>query len=55
MTTDRNLRYQHELSGRKLAILVLPTTSWPRLREQTQQIAAAIDTLKPGDYVELSL
>jgi predicted nuclease of predicted toxin-antitoxin system len=55
VTTDQNLRYQQELAGRKLAILVLPTTSWPRLREQIQQIAAAVDTLKPGDYVELSL
>jgi len=55
VTTDQHLRYQQELSGRKLAILVLPTTSWPRLREQIQQIAAAVDTLKPGDYVELSL
>jgi len=26
VTTDQNLRYQQNLSGRKLAILVLPTT-----------------------------
>ena len=28
ITTDRNLRYQQNLVGRQLAILVLPTTSW---------------------------
>jgi hypothetical protein len=31
VTTDRNLRFQQSLSGRKLAVLVLPTTSWPKL------------------------
>jgi len=30
VTTDRNLRNQQNLSGRRIAILVLPTTSWPR-------------------------
>jgi predicted nuclease of predicted toxin-antitoxin system len=32
ITTDQNLRYQQNLTGRRLAILVLPTTSWPRLQ-----------------------
>ena len=54
ITTDKNLRYQRELNGRQLAILVLPTTSWPRIRQHQAQVAAAIDTLRPGDFVELS-
>ena len=32
LTTDRNLKNQQKLSEVKLAILVLPTTSWPRLQ-----------------------
>jgi len=28
VTTDQNLRYQQNLGGRQLAILVLPTTNW---------------------------
>jgi hypothetical protein len=32
ITTDRNLRYQQNLAGRRLAILVLPTTSWPEIQ-----------------------
>src|SRR5215204_4185753 len=32
ITTDRNLRYQQNVSGRKLAIMVLPTTSWPKIK-----------------------
>jgi len=54
VTTDRSLRYQQNLAGRRLAILVLPTTSWPTIQAHTAQIAAAIDALRPGDLVELS-
>jgi hypothetical protein len=32
VTTDRNLQHQQNLSGRRLAILVLPTTNWLRLQ-----------------------
>jgi hypothetical protein len=53
VTTDQNLRYQQNLAGRTLAILVLPTTSWPRIQAHCDQIAAALDTLRPGDFVEL--
>jgi hypothetical protein len=31
ITTDQKLRYQQNLAGRKLGILVLMTTSWPSL------------------------
>ncbi len=55
ITTDRNLRHQQNLAGRRIAILVLPTTSWPRLQSITREVAAAIDALKPGQYVELPL
>lgn len=55
VTTDQNLRYQQNLAGRRLAILVLPFASWPRLQSHVSSIVSAIDCLKPGDYVELSL
>ena len=54
VTTDQNLRYQQNLAGRRLAILVLPFASWPRLQAGLSTIAAAVDTLKPGDYLELA-
>ena len=54
VTTDKNLRYQQDLTSRNLAILVLPTTSWPTIRTHTPQVIASIEALRPGDYVELS-
>ena len=54
ITTDQSLRYQQNLSGRRIAILVLPTTSWPRIEEQASRIVDALAMLKPGGYVELT-
>jgi hypothetical protein len=53
ITTDQNLRYQQNLSGRRLAILVLPTTSWPEIQRHKNNVAEAVNALKPGDFVEL--
>jgi hypothetical protein len=54
ITTDRNLRYQQNLAGYRLAILVLPTTNWPAIRVHQASVLAAIDKLRPGDFVELN-
>jgi hypothetical protein len=53
ITTDQNLRYQQNLSGRRLAILVLPTTSWPEIKEHQAEIVAAVNSVKAGEYREL--
>ena len=53
ITTDQNLKYQQNLDGRKLAILVLPTTSWPKIQNHRDKVSAAVNLLKPGDYREL--
>jgi hypothetical protein len=54
VTTDQNLRYQQNLAGRRLAILVLPTTSWPRLEPHGAAIATAVLALRPGELHEWS-
>lgn len=53
LTTDQNLRYQQNLTGRKLAIVVLPTTSWPEIQKHTSEVASAVSGMKPGGYLEL--
>ncbi len=53
ITTDRNLRYQQNLSGRMLAILVLPTTSWPEIQKNIAKISATVASTKSGDYIEI--
>ncbi|HEY4271714.1 MAG TPA: DUF5615 family PIN-like protein [Candidatus Udaeobacter sp.] len=55
ITTDQKLRSQQNLSGRKLAILVLPFASWPRLESHTQKIVSRIPSLRAGEYIEVDL
>jgi uncharacterized protein (DUF2249 family) len=54
ITTDRNLRYQQSLKASKLAVLVLPTTSWPKLQNQIERVVSALASLKSGECLELS-
>ncbi len=53
ITTDQNLRYQQSVQGRRLAILVLPTTSWPKIQRNATAVIAAVNGLKEGDFAQL--
>ena len=55
ITTDQNLRYQQNLTGRSVGIVVLLTTSWPRIKQHIPTIAETIDGLQLGSYVEISI
>ena len=55
VTTDRNLRYQQNLSDRQMAIVVFLSTSWPKIRTQTDKVCGVINEIKLGDYVEISI
>jgi hypothetical protein len=55
VTTDRNLRYQQNLSDRQMAIVVLLSTSWPKIRTQTDKVCDVINEIKLGDYAEISI
>jgi len=53
ITTDQNLRYQQNLSGRKITVVVLLTTNWPRIKNHTALVVQAIENLQPGSYAEI--
>jgi hypothetical protein len=55
ITTDQNLRHQQNLSGLKLAIVVLSTTSWPSMQPNLDKMIATIDSLKAGEYREVAI
>ena len=54
VTTDRNLRHQQNLAGRRLGVLVLPTTDWPAIRRHTDRVAAEPATLRPGEIRDVT-
>ena len=53
VTTDQNLRYQQNLRERRIAIVVLLTTSWPRIRPKAQNILEVINAMHSGGYGEI--
>jgi hypothetical protein len=53
LTTDQNLKHQQTLRERRLAIIVLMTTSWPRIERKVDQVIAALNSVKPGEYIEV--
>ena len=55
ITTDQNLKYQQNIANRKIAIVVLSTTSWPRIQKSTTAVIAALQTIKTNAFVEISI
>jgi hypothetical protein len=55
VTTDRNIRYQQNLTSRKIAIVVLGKGRWRLIKNRLQEIATAIATAIPGSLVEVEI
>jgi hypothetical protein len=55
LTTDQKLKYQQNSVGRSVGIVVLLSTSWPRIEKQVDAIVAAISRASPGSYDEVPI
>jgi hypothetical protein len=55
LTADKNMRYQQNLTGRRIALVVLSTPQWPRVRVHMEKIAAAVNAATPGSYTEVDI
>jgi hypothetical protein len=55
ITCDRNIRYQQRLTGRKIALIELTTTTWPVIRPRLADVLAAIQASGPGSYATVTL
>ena len=55
LTADKNISHQQNLSGRRLAIVVLSTPQWPVVRLHIERIAAAVNAAAPGSYTEVNI
>ena len=54
ITTDQNLKYQQNLTGRRIAIVVLLTTNWPRIERKASFVVDALATMSVGSFMEIS-
>jgi hypothetical protein len=55
VTADKNMRYQQNLTGRKIAIVVLGNAQWPVLRRYVEKVVAAVNAAAPGSIVEVDI
>lgn len=55
VTTDRNLRYQQNLTGRRLAIVVIGSGRWRLIRRRLPAIAGAVNAAASGSYIEVDV
>ena len=55
MTTDKSMRYQQNLAGRRIAVLVLGQQDWGLLRPHVQLVVDAVNAAEPGSYTEVEI
>ncbi len=55
LTTDKNVRYQQNLAGRTISIVVLGNSPWWLVRQHLHEIVAAVNAVTPGSYAEVEI
>jgi hypothetical protein len=55
LTTDRNIRYQQNLTNRKIAIVVLGKGRWRLIKDRLPEVAAAVAAATPGSVTEVEI
>ena len=55
VTTDQHLKYQQILTERRIAVIVLTATSWPRIQKVLPNILEAISGIGPNGYIEVDV
>jgi hypothetical protein len=55
LTTDKNIRYQQNLTARRIAIVVLGNSTWRTVRLHLEWIASTVNQTAPGSYAEVDI
>jgi hypothetical protein len=55
VTTDKNLSYQQNLKGRKIAVVVLGKGRWTLIKPYVAQVVEAVNAAEPGNFVEVKI
>ncbi len=55
VTADKNIRYQQNLSGRRLSVIVLPSNQVPIVKDLLPAIDRALKGIQLGAFVEIPL
>ena len=55
LTTDKGIRYQQNLTGRKIAVVVLGNSTWRMVRLHLDRIAQVVAEAKPCSDAEVDI
>jgi predicted nuclease of predicted toxin-antitoxin system len=55
VTTDKNLAYQQNLAGRKIAIVALGKGRWSLIKPHVAKVVAAVNAATPGSFSEVEI
>ena len=55
LTTDQSIRYQQNMSNRRIAVVVLMSTNWPLIARKTEAVRMALEGLEPGEVREVTI
>ena len=55
VTTDQNLRYQQNLAGRQIGVVVLLSTDWREVRLRAKEIGEALAAVQRGEAIEVPI
>jgi len=55
ITTDKNMQYQQNLTGRKIATILLRKQQGPDLKAHVELIVAAVNAVTAGTYTEVEI
>ena len=55
LTTDKNMRYQQNLAGRTIAVVVIGVQQWPALEPHVALVVVAVNAAMPGSFTEVDI
>jgi len=55
ITTDKGIRYQQNLAGRKLALVLISTNDWTRIRKSKALVVESISSVARGSFLEIDI
>ncbi|SNT25353.1 hypothetical protein SAMN05421770_106104 [Granulicella rosea] len=55
LSTDKNIRYQQNLTGRRISLVILGNSQWPMVKLYLEEISIAVNASTPGSYFEVQI
>ena len=55
LSTDKNIQYQQNLKGRRIAIVILGNSQRPAVHRYIDRVVAAVNAAMPGSYTEVEI